>query len=354
MFGDLHIYEHIPLADLTVFKIGGNARFFVDAKSEKSIVKALSHADKRGLEVFVLGGGSNILIADEGFRGMVLKMSIKGIFETEEKNGNVYVTAMAGENWDEFVAYCVSRNLAGIECLSGIPGLVGGVPIQNVGAYGQEASETIAFVKVYDRRLKKVIRLVNAECGFEYRKSIFNTTEKERYIVLSVTYALKRNKDAKIVYKDLKELFSDKNPTLNETRKAVCKIRESKGMLAKQGGLNAQSAGSFFKNPILTREKFEKIKKASIRKGQENIPSYAVGENFIKIPAAWLIEKTGFHKGYIHGNVGLSTQHTLALVNRGNATAKEILELKRKIQENVKEAFKIELIPEPNFVGFKK
>lgn len=353
MCSDLNIYEHIPLADLTTFKIGGSARFFVDVKSEKSIIKALSHADKRGLEVFVLGGGSNILIADEGFRGMVLKIAIKGISETEEKSGNVYVTAMAGENWDEFVAYCVSRNLAGIECLSGIPGLVGGVPIQNVGAYGQEASETITSVKVYDQRLKKVIRLMNAECGFEYRKSIF-TAEKERYIVLSVTYALKRNGDAKIIYEDLKELFSDRNPTLSETRKAVCKIRESKGMLARQGGLNMQSAGSFFKNPILTKEKFEEIKKASIRRGQETVPSYAVGENSIKIPAAWLIEKAGFHKGYKHGNVGLSTQHTLALINRGNATAKEVLELKHKIQESVKETFNIELIPELNFVGFKK
>lgn len=344
------LQENVPLAALTTFKIGGNARFFVEAENEQEIIKAFEFADENDLEVFILGGGSNILIADEGFDGVVLKINSKGISFDEKSDGRFLVNVQAGEDWDEFVKICVEKNLAGIECLSGIPGLVGGTPIQNVGAYGQEVSETIFSVRVFDRKTKEILDLSNKDCKFAYRQSIFNTTHKNRFIVLSVIFNLTKNVEPKIVYADLKKHFGDKKPTLQETREVVRKIRESKGMLVRQGGLDANSAGSFFKNPIVNLEKFEKINK--IFGESEKVPSFGVDENSVKIPAAWLIEKSGFDKGFQLGNAGISTKHTLALTNRGNATAKDILRLKEEIQNKIKEKFGIELIPEPNFIGF--
>ncbi len=344
---NFEILENFPLAELTTFKIGGKARFFARATNENEVIKSLEFAEQNNLKVFILGGGSNILIADEGFDGLVLQIALKGIATFAEKDGTIYVTAQAGEDWDEFVEFCVDKNLAGIECLSGIPGFVGGTPVQNVGAYGQEVSETIVSVRVFDRKTKTIKDLTNSDCGFSYRTSIFNSTDKNRYIVLALTYALKSGGEPTIVYTDLKKYFADKKPTLKETRKAVCEIRALKVMLVRQGGADAQSAGSFFKNPIVSTNEFTKISKTA-----ENMPFYKVDEQNVKIPAAWLIEKSGFQKGYTKGNAGLSTKHTLALTNRGNANAKEILDLMSEIQERVKERFDIILKPEPIFVGF--
>lgn len=340
----LQIQQNIPLAPLTTLKIGGAARFFVCAENENQIVEAFNFAEENGFEIFVLGGGSNILVADKGFDGLVLQIALKGIAVNEN-----IVTAQAGEDWDDFCAFCVERNLAGIECLSGIPGFVGGTPVQNVGAYGQEVSETIRSVRVFDRKSKQILELSNAECKFAYRTSIFNSTDKNRFIVLSVTYDLKPDGEPKIVYKDLREYFGDKKPTLQKTREAVCRIRAEKAMLVRQGGADANSAGSFFKNPIVTNEEFREI---AGNTGIENIPNFKAGENHVKIPAAWLIEQSGFHKGYTMGNAGLSTKHTLALTNRGGAAAQEILHLQEEIQKKVAEKFNIELVPEPIFVGF--
>ncbi len=342
------ILENFPLDELTTFKIGGKARFFVRATNENEIVKSVEFAEQNNLEVFILGGGSNVLIADEGFEGLVLQIALKGISTFAEKDGTSYVTAQAGEDWDEFVEFCVDKNFAGVECLSGIPGFVGGTPVQNVGAYGQEVSEKITEVRVFDRQTKTIKELSNADCGFSYRTSVFNSTEKNRYIVLAVTYALKFGGEPKIVYADLKKYFTDKKPTLRETRKAVCEIRASKAMLVRQGGADSQSAGSFFKNPIVSTSRFTEISKTA-----ENIPFYKVDEQNVKIPAAWLIENAGFKKGFTKGNAGLSTKHTLALTNRGNAKAEEILDLMSNIQVKVKEKFDIDLKPEPVFVGFE-
>lgn len=353
MCKDLKIAENIPLSGLTTFKIGGEARFFIRATTEVEIMQALQFADENGLETFILGGGSNVLISDEGFNGLVLQIDLKGISLTEKNDGSVLVTAGAGEDWDEFVAFCVSKNLAGVECLSGIPGLVGGTPIQNVGAYGQEVSETIVSVRVLDRISNNMETLAKAECGFEYRKSIFNTSERNRYIVLEVNYSLTKNGKPKIVYADLQSKFENETPGLNETREAVCEIRKSKGMLVRQGGLDAQSAGSFFKNPILSATRFAELETNLIGKGIESIPSYAIDDGSVKIPAAWLIEQAGFKKGFTKGNAGLSTKHTLALTNRGNATAEEILVLKSEIQNEILDRFGVELIPEPSFIGFE-
>lgn len=343
------IQKNVPLAALTTLKIGGNARYFIRAENENNVIGGLEFAEKNNLETFILGGGSNVLISDAGFDGLVLQIALKGIETFSEKDGTVYVTAQAGEDWDEFVAFCVGKNLQGIECLSGIPGFVGGTPVQNVGAYGQEVSDTIVSVRVFDRKTKEIKELTNIECGFEYRKSIFNTTEKNRLIVLAVTFALKKDGKPQIVYADLKKFFEVKTPDLQETRRAVCEIRASKAMLVRQSGADAQSAGSFFKNPVISKKKIAELEKL----GFEDVPNYTVDDRNVKIPAAWLIEKSGFHKGYKKGNAGLSTKHTLALTNRGAATAREILNLKSEIQSKVKELFGIELQTEPVFIGFE-
>ena len=342
----IRIQENVPLASLTTLKIGGAARLCVRAETEDHLIEAFNFAEENGFELFILGGGSNILIADNGFDGLVLQIALKGI----SVEGNL-VTAAAGEDWDEFCGFCVENNLAGIECLSGIPGFVGGTPVQNVGAYGQEVSETIVSVRVFDRKSKELLELTNADCKFGYRTSIFNTTDKNRFIVLSVTYKLKPGGKPKIVYKDLREAFGEHKPDLIETRETVRKIRAKKAMLVRQGGSDSNSAGSFFKNPIVEQVKFAEIVETAKKLGIENVPSFIADDSKVKIPAAWLIEKSGFHKGFKKGNAGLSTKHTLALTNRGGATAFEILALKDEIQKKVKEQFDVELIPEPVFVG---
>lgn len=346
------IQENIALAPLTTLKVGGAARFFVEAKSENDIWEAVIFAKQNDLPLFVLGGGSNILISDNGFNGLVIKNSLKGI-SIFEKDEAVLVTAQSGEDWDEFVNFCVGENLQGIECLSGIPGTVGGTPVQNVGAYGQEVSETIEKVRVLERETGEIFDLSNTECGFNYRTSIFNTTQKEKYIVLAVTFRLKPNGKPKIVYKDLQQIFDDQTPDLFETRQEVIKIRAAKSMVIDKNDPNSKSAGSFFKNPILTNEKFIDVEARAKNLEIESVPNYIVDEKSVKIPAAWLIEKSGFYKGYVFGNVGLSEKHTLALINRGNAKAQDILNLKDEIQKKVKEIFDVELIPEPILVGFE-
>lgn len=307
------------------------------------MVEAAKWCKLNELPLFVLGGGSNVLISDDGFDGLVLKVALQGI----ERNESL-VTAQAGEDWDQFVKYCVDNKLQGIECLSGIPGLVGGTPVQNVGAYGQEVSETIEKVRVFDLKSEEILELTNPDCKFSYRTSIFNSTDKNRFIVLSVTFKLNPNGKPKIAYKDLQSIFANKRPNLTKVREAICKIRAEKAMLVRQGGLDSQSAGSFFKNPIVENEVFAKIN----ANFGGNVPNFKVDENFVKIPAAWLIENAGFAKGFQLGNAGISTKHSLAITNRGNATAQEILQLKSKIQESVKAKFNIELIPEPVFIGF--
>lgn len=355
---NLVIRENVSLAELTTIKIGGKARFFYAARTEDEVIEAFQFAEQNNLKIFVLGGGSNVLIADEGFDGLVLQVALKGISSAAKEDDKVYVTAGAGEDWDEFVAFCVDKNFAGIECLSGIPGFVGGTPVQNVGAYGQEVSETIVSVRCFNRKAKKIDDLLNHQFGFAYRTSIFNTTEKNRYIVLSVTFVLQQNGAAKILYRDLQNYFKDKKPNLQETRRAVIAIRAAKSMVIENADENSKSVGSFFKNPIVSREKFEQIKNKAknlkIIEEAENIPNYQVDDQSVKIPAAWLIEKSGFHKGFKFGNVGISTKHTLAIVNLGNASAKDVLKLKEEIQNNVKQKFDIQLMPEPVFIGFEE
>lgn len=348
---------------MTTLQIGGNARFLVRADTEEQVAETVEFADQLGLKLFVLGGGSNVLISDNGFDGMVLQIGLSGI-ETDtgeyqisnlkseianpvpETRNSKLVTVAAGEDWDGFVAYCVKNQLGGVECLSGIPGFVGGTPVQNVGAYGQEVAETIVEVRSFDRKTGGIVTLSNEECGFTYRTSIFNSTHRERHIVLSVTFSLRPNGDPKLVYKDLIEHFADKRPSLAEVREAVLKIRRAKSMVIDAADPNSKSAGSFFKNPIVTRGKLDEM-----RNSFEHVPHFEFGEMF-KIPAAWLIENSGFKKGFAMGRAGISSKHTLALINRGDATASEIIDLKDRIQKAVAAEFGIELFPEPVFVGF--
>ena len=345
----LKILENVPLAPMTTLQVGGPARYFAIAASEHDVPKALEFASSRKLNVFVLGGGSNILVSDNGFDGLVLKIGLKGIERTDNDRDDIEVRVASGEDWDKFVADCVDNGLAGIECLSGIPGLIGGTPVQNVGAYGQEVSETITAVRCFDRTTQEFVDLSNADCGFEYRKSIFNSGERDRYIVLGVTYVLKRNGPPKIIYKDLLDFFEGRTPTLNETREAVLAIRRGKSMVIDPADPNSCSAGSFFKNPIVPESVIDEIAEALVI---PKVPHFRVNNSEVKIPAAWLIENAGFSKGFVHGNAGISTNHSLAIINRGGATAEDVVAFKELIQDTVEERFHIRLIPEPVFVGF--
>jgi len=343
----VNIQENFPLAPLTTLEIGGPARYFVRAESENDVFDAIAFARKRNLKVFVLGGGSNVLISDRGFDGLVVQVTVTGIFRRENDIGaKVAITAGAGEDWDQFVAYCVENDLAGVECLSGIPGFVGGTPVQNVGAYGQEVSETITAVRCFDREAGDFIDLTNEGCGFTYRRSIFNSTLRERYVVLSVTYELTRGGSAKVEYNDLLQYFAGRWPTLAETREAVLHIRRQKSMLIDPVDPNSRSAGSFFKNPVVMWSKYDEIARS-----YQNVPHFEFG-TMVKIPAAWLIEKAGFEKGSRLGRVGLSTRHTLALVNLGGATAQEMIVLRDRIQIAVLAEFGIALEQEPVLLGF--
>ena len=307
------IHENIPLAPLTTLKIGGPARYFVRAETESDVVEALEFASTKNVEVCVLGGGSNILVADAGYEGLVVQIAMKGV-AYDPFGESTLVTAMAGEDWDLLVKSCVNSGLAGIECMSGIPGSVGGTPVQNVGAYGQEVAETIESVRCLDRLTGQIVELPNPQCGFTYRTSIFNSAERGRYIVVSVAYRLRQGGAAKVVYIDLIERFDGDEPTLHEVRTAVLEIRRAKSMVIDASDPNSQSAGSFFKNPVITEGVLD-----ALRARFPTVPSFVFGDGY-KLPAAWLIENAGFTKGYRLGNAGISTNHTLTIVNTGGAT----------------------------------
>ena len=345
--------QNIPLAPFTTFKVGGPARYFLKAESPEQVLEAVEWARSQNLALFVLGGGSNLVVSDGGWHGLVLQIAIAGMEEHSEAEKRVFKVG-AGMEWDAFVAHAVSLNCGGIECMSGIPGTVGGTPVQNVGAYGQEVGETIQSVDVLDLQNGNTRVLAKEECGFRYRSSIFNGPAAGRYIVLRVSYGLRPGAHARIEYADLKKFFGGKAepPSLLETRDAVRQIRRSKAMLLVDGDPDCRSAGSFFKNPIVTPAKYEELRRKPAARG-EIAPQFPGAEGKMKVSAAWLVERAGFHRGYVHGNVGISSKHALAIVNRGGAKATEIIALKEEIQAHVAEAFDVQLYPEPVFVGFE-
>jgi len=347
----MEIQENIELAPLTTLRIGGRARYFLRANTVEDVQAGVAFAEVRKLRLFVLGGGSNVLISDNGWPGLVLQIGILGIDHAHQRE-TVHFIAGAGEDWDAFVAFCVSRNFAGIECLSGIPGSVGATPVQNVGAYGQEVSQTIISALVFDLVSKEVREMDGAECEFGYRSSVFNTRERGRYIILRVTYGLHHDGDPSLRYADLQNYFAGKKtPMLSEVRDAVLTIRASKGMLITPGEPESQSAGSFFKNPVLTTVQFDELARRA-RERNLQVPSYPALMQQKKISAAWLVENSGFAKGYVRGQAGISSRHALALVNCGGASASDILALKDEIQQRVEQLWGIKLEPETVLVGF--
>jgi UDP-N-acetylmuramate dehydrogenase len=354
------IQENVPLAPLTTLQVGGSASYFAELRREDDVREAAQFAKSRDLALFVLGGGSNLVVADSGWPGLVLRVAIGGITSpnTNDAPGNSVLFGVgAGVNWDDFVAQAVVQNCAGVECLSGIPGSVGGTPVQNVGAYGQEVADTIESVRALDLKEERIVVLPKPACGFRYRTSVFNTTERGRYIILRVNFRLKRGGAPSLKYADLQKYFVERlaekktPPSLAETRDAVREIRRSKGMLIVPGDDDCRSAGSFFKNPVLSEEQFKDLAGRAESRGLE-IPSYPALDAQRKVSAAWLVEHSGFSKGYGVGPAGISHKHALALINRGKAKASDIVGLKEEIQRGVQKAWGILLEPEPVLVGF--
>jgi len=345
----MQVLEQVALAPYTTFGIGGPARWFIEASTEDEVVEAVRFAREQKVQLFVLGGGSNLLVSDAGFPGLVLHIALKGI-QQQTSQGRTHFAVAAGEDWNAFVSLAVEQDCGGIECLAGIPGSVGGTPVQNVGAYGQEVAETIRSVRLLDLQSLRFVELENLECGFAYRQSIFNTNERGRYIVVRVDYSLARDVPAVFSYGDLKQYFQDwdKPPTLAEVSAAVREVRNRKGMLIVSGDADCRSAGSFFKNPVVSADHFSRI---AAEAGGTNVPRYPAGDGSVKIPAAWLLDQAGFHKGYALGRAGISSKHTLALINRDGASACDIAALRDVIVAKVLEKFAIRLEPEPVWVG---
>jgi UDP-N-acetylmuramate dehydrogenase len=347
--------ENKSLAGLTSLGIGGPARWFAEAHTEVEIAEAARWASNRSIPLLVLGGGSNLLVADQGFRGLVLRVALAGIEATRGENGSAVYCFGAGEVWDQCVARSVADGCAGVECLAGIPGTAGGTPVQNVGAYGQEVGPRIERVRAFDRVTERVVEIPGAECGFAYRRSRFNTVDRARFVVTRVDFRLDPGGAPTLRYAELERSFgAGTNPSLSEVAGEVRRIREGKGMLLVQGDPDCRSAGSFFKNPLVTRERLEEIAAASAL----TPPSFPSGETdgaepLVKVSAAWLIEQAGFRRGYARGAAGLSSRHTLALINRGGARASDILALAQEIAAAVEERFSVRLEMEPELVGFE-
>lgn len=345
--------QNYPLKNLTTFKIGGPARYFTEVTNEKKVFEAIKFSEKKRLSVFVLGKGSNVVINDEGFPGLVIHNKIKGFSAKENKN-SVMVNVGAGEIWDEVVRRCVEKNWAGIECLSGIPGTAGAAPIQNIGAYGQEISSVIKSVRVFDIKTKTTKELTREQCKFGYRSSIFNTVKRGEYIITRVSLKLTLGAAPCIMYQGLLELFRDQNaPSLSSVRNAVIEIRAKKKMLILTGYKNYRSAGSFFKHPLVDKETFERVKKTAKKSDKTSQWYWELPSGKIKILATYLIRQTGFFPGYRKGNVGISPHHALSLVSY-DGTANDIVLLAKEIQDSVREKFGVVLAPEPEFVGFEK
>ncbi len=352
----LGMQESVLLAPYTTLQIGGPARFFCEAGSEGEVEQAARFALERGLPLFVLGGGSNVLVSDAGFDGVVVRVGIRGlkmpgVRQKRTEGERVLLTAGAGENWNELVLHTVTKGYAGMECLAGIPGDVGGTPVQNVGAYGQEVAETIMKVRAFDRSVLSYVELDPAACRFGYRQSVFNTDERGRYIVTAVTYALRPGGEPALRYADVARCFSEalkagEKPSLRQVYDAVRSIREGKGMLAGQGGADGRSAGSFFKNPVVSSEAIPGVAQGA-GCAEEEVPRYPAGEGRVKLPAAWLVERAGFTKGFRMERVAISSRHTLALVNLGGASCAEMIALRDAVVGGVETKFGVRLEQEP-------
>ena len=341
----MRVSESVPLAPLTTLQLGGPAARLVEVDTADDLVSAVREVDRAGEPLLLLGGGSNLVLPDEGFAGTVVLIRNRGI-----RRDAAALTVAAGEAWDDVVARSVEEQLAGMECLSGIPGLTGATPVQNVGAYGQEVAQTITAVRAFDRRTDEEVELPGADCGFSYRSSRFKR-EPDRYVILEVRFQLREGRDSEPVrYGELARALAvdaGGRAPLTEVRSTVLRLRRGKGMVVDPADPDSVSAGSFFTNPVITREEFEQLR---VRTGAD-VPSFAEPDGRVKIPAAWLIGQAGYDKGYGDGPVRLSTKHTLALTNRGGARTTDLLRLAREVRDGVREKTGIELVNEPVLVG---
>ena len=347
----MHEMATAALADVTTLRVGGPATRLVQVTAEAELLDVVRTADAAGEPLLVLGGGSNVVIADEGFDGTVVRIATTGVHvddtaSCESDNiaacGGIILTVQAGELWDDLVARTVAEDWVGVEALSGIPGLVGATPMQNVGAYGQEVSDKLWSVRTYDRMDRRIRTFANADCGFGYRTSRFRHTD--RYVVLQVAYQLKQgNLSAPVRYAELARVLGvrpGERVKLAEVRDAVIDLRRRKGMVLDPDDHDTWSVGSFFTNPVLAPDALP-----------AGAPGWPQPGGLVKTSAAWLIERAGFHRGYGAGPARLSTKHTLALTNRGTAHAADLLTLAREVRAGVRAAFGIELQPEPVLVG---
>ena len=349
------IRENVPLAPMTTLGVGGPARFYLRAEDTESVAWGVAWARERQLPLFVLGGGSNLVIADEGFPGLALQVAVHGIRQRIDDNG-VELAVGAGENWHALVARAARQQWAGIECLAGIPGYVGATPVQNVGAYGQEVRESITRVEAFDLQAGEIVTLANADCAFGYRESRFKLADRGRFIILKVHFRLEVHGAPAVRYLEVSRQLARwdcTRPTLMDVRAAVLAIRRRKSMVLAAGDPNTRSAGSFFINPILSPSELSLLDPAANRgeTAGERLLCYPTPDGRCKIPAAWLIEHAGYARGESRGPVGISAHHALALVNYGGATARDIITFAREIRHRVHARFGILLMPEPTFVG---
>jgi len=360
------ISEQVFLSGYTTLRLGGPATRFVQAQTDAEVVAAVREADLRGEPVLVLGGGSNLVIADDGFPGTAIRVMTRGVTACDAGE-RVRVAVAAGENWDQFVEWAVTEKLAGVECLAGIPGLAGATPIQNVGAYGQEVSATIGSVTVFDRAQPRTATLAASACGFGYRTSVFKTvawpafapSPTGRYVVLAATFELARDPmSAPIRYAELARhlgvAVGDQAP-LADVRDAVLDLRRGKGMVLDPADPDTASAGSFFTNPVLDHDQLAALERAaSARSPGTAVPTFPAEGGQVKVPAAWLIEQAGFGKGFPgSGPARISAKHTLALTNHGGCGTAELIGLARQIVTVVRTVFGVELTTEPVLVGVR-
>ncbi|MGE5235414.1 MAG: UDP-N-acetylmuramate dehydrogenase [Acidobacteriota bacterium] len=347
-----------PLAALTTLGLGGPARHLATLHDEREVMEALDWADQRGEPVAVLGGGSNLVVADTGFDGLVVRMALRGA-RVARTATEARLTAAAGEPWDQLVALAVDEGWAGLECLSGIPGLVGAAPIQNVGAYGQEVAETIAAVRVVDRSTRSIHELTPLECRFAYRDSAFKQ-DAGRLIVLAVTFRLRPGGAPSVRYPELSRALGARAASagLADVREAVLGLRRAKSMVLERDGENRHSVGSFFVNPVLSEEQADAVARRALAAGDvasaDELPRFPAPDGRVKLSAAWLVEHAGFARGTRRGHVGVSSRHALALVHHGGGTTAELIALARSVRDAVMRRFAVRLRPEPSFLGFAR
>lgn len=352
--------QHVPLAPHTTLRLGGAARWFCTARSTDALIRALSWARERGVPVTILGGGSNVIVPDEGLDALVIKIGIAGVaIEDAATGGAALVTVGAGEPWDPLVETTVQRGLQGLECLSGIPGFAGATPIQNVGAYGQEVADTIVAVHAIDRATLEPVRFTAAECEFEYRMSRFKGRDRERYVITEVVFRLCTGSPPALRYPELRRAVEGRPEypslgpadALQAVRETVIALRRRKSMVVDPADPNSRSVGSFFMNPVLDDEAVSELRRRWAELGDgSDIPLFPAGEGRTKASAAWLVERSGYPRGFERGGVGISPNHALALVNFGG-TAAALLDLAAEIRAAVEERFGVRLEREPVLLG---